>query len=92
MTLGFDVIIQGFVGGLLAIVGYFLNRTLQGLQSTLSEHKTKIDGLQQELMDLKCAMPVTYVLREDYIRTMADFGNKLDRLLAASNKSREANG
>lgn len=44
------------------------------------EQDRKIEEVKQELSDLKADLPLIYVTREDYIRTMNNVDNKLDKI------------
>ncbi len=41
----------------------------------------RLNKLERDVMEMKANMPLVYVFRDDYIRTMASFGNKLDKVL-----------
>lgn len=73
--------VQGVISVLLTAVAYFLKATREQIDRDMSERKKETDKLRDELTEMKSSLPRTYVLRDDYIRTMADFGRKLDRLL-----------
>lgn len=40
----------------------------------------KIEEVKQELSDLKADLPLIYTTREDFIRTMNNMDNKLDKI------------
>lgn len=84
MTVSLEVIVQGVIVTLLLVIGYFFKQTLAEIKGAIRDQRCETDELRKEFTDMKSSLPMTYVLREDYIRTMADFGNKLDRLLAAN--------
>lgn len=44
------------------------------------ENDKKIEEVKQELSDLKADLPLIYVTREDYIRTLNNVDNKLDKI------------
>lgn len=74
-------VVQSFIGGLLLVIAYFLKRYEKSIDEALKQHKQETDTLRQEIYRMQSALPQSYVFREDYIRTMADFNRKLDRLL-----------
>lgn len=81
-------VVQSFIGGLLLVVAYFLKRYEKQIDRSLEQHKQETDELRRELHSIQAMLPQSYVFREDYIRTMADFNRKLDRLLEHSNGGR----
>lgn len=80
--------VQLFVAGLLAVIARFFSRYEKQIDKAIDQHKKETDQLRSELHEMKAAMPQTYVFRDDYIRTMADFNRKLDRLLEHSGGGR----
>ena len=81
-------VVQSFIGGLLLVVAYFLKRYEKSIDDALKQHKRETDELRQEIYKMQSSLPQSYVFREDYIRTMADFTRKLDRILEHSNGGR----
>lgn len=65
---------------LIGVIAYFLKQLHKQITDNNNERKQEIDELRNDFDDLKERMPFTYVLREDYIRSMAAFGNKLDKI------------
>ena len=51
------------------------------LEATDKENKDEISAVRAELSDLKADLPLIYVTREDYIRTMNRIEDKLDQIL-----------
>ncbi|MED1851848.1 hypothetical protein P4V33_09300 [Brevibacillus borstelensis] len=65
---------------MIGIVAYFLRRLDRQIMDNDRDRKREIDELRNDFDEMKEKMPFTYVLREDYIRSMAAFGNKLDKI------------
>lgn len=65
---------------MMGIIAYFLKRLDNQISRSNDQVKQEIDGLRDDFEKFKDKMPFTYVLREDYIRSMAAFGHKLDKI------------
>lgn len=82
-------------------LAYFMKRTLDGYQKADEKNAAEIkeidkkqteevERLKTQLNELKSDLPLVYVLREDFIRTlnnvdkqMSDMNGKLDKILQA---------
>ena len=60
---------------------YFIKKTLAGLESADKQNAEHIERVEEKLNDLKSDLPLVYVTREDYIRTMNRIEDKLDQIL-----------
>ncbi len=60
---------------------YFIKKTLTGLESADKQNAEHIERVEEKLNDLKSDLPLVYVTREDYIRTMNRIEDKLDQIL-----------
>ena len=60
---------------------YFIKKTLAGLESADKQIAEHIERVEEKLNDLKSDLPLVYVTREDYIRTMNRIEDKLDQIL-----------
>jgi hypothetical protein len=66
-----------FVIGLIATAfGWFMTREVRSVESRLGRIESRLDTSQQELGKL----PMQYVSREDYLRTMTTLDERIDRL------------
>lgn len=62
-------------------LAYFIKKTLAGLESADKQNAEHIERVEEKLNDLKSDLPLVYVTREDYIRTMNRIEDKLDQIL-----------
>ena len=60
---------------------YLIKKTLTGLESADKQNAEHIERVEEKLNDLKSDLPLVYVTREDYIRTMNRIEDKLDQIL-----------
>ena len=60
---------------------YFIKKTLAGLESADKQNAEHIERVEEKLNDLKSDLPLVYVSREDYIRSMNRILVKLDQIL-----------
>ena len=90
-------IIQGIIMGLAGMTAYFARSTHARMEKDIEERKkeirelkadtrAEIGALRKEIDDMRCKMPFTYVLREDFLRLMASFEHKLDIALSRRSK------
>lgn len=56
------------------------------------ENEKRLEEVKQELSDLKADLPLIYVTREDYIRTMNNVDNKLDKIYDGMMRGGSASG
>ncbi|MCR4442949.1 MAG: hypothetical protein QHH10_12010 [Peptococcaceae bacterium] len=65
---------------LLAIgaIAYFLKDIKKTIDERLAKNEGRIEALEKEVSNLKSDLPFVYVLREDFIRAMANVEKKLD--------------
>ena len=62
-------------------LAYFIKKTLAGLENADQQNTDHIERVEEKLNDLKSDLPLVYVTREDYIRTMNRIEDKLDQIL-----------
>ncbi len=83
--------IQVGFGVLIAIIGFFTKRSVNqidegfkeikiSLKEELKKHDDKISGLEEKVHDIREELPQRFVMRDDYIRALAAFGNKLEKI------------
>ncbi|WP_312938868.1 hypothetical protein [Oscillibacter sp.] len=60
---------------------FFIKKTLTDLIAADKANAERIGKVEERLNDLKADLPLIYVTREDYIRTMNRVEEKLDRLI-----------
>lgn len=69
---------------------------MDDIKKSIKENNTKVNEvevkltndiskLREEMNDLKCDLPLVYVLREDFIRIMNNVDDKLDRIFNVMN-------
>lgn len=69
-----------FVGGGIGATGYFLKNLHRDIKTKFVETDKRIERLEREFMEHRAALPREFVLRDDFIRTIAGFDLKLDRM------------
>ncbi len=70
LTIGFGVIFGVF--------GYFLKDIRASVKEKQSEHTDEIKSIRKEFADFRADLPKEYVLRDDFIRTIAGIEKKMD--------------
>lgn len=85
--------LQTVITVLIGAVGWGIKNTLAELKNDNQKNREAIKKVEQDLSDLKSDLPIVYVLREDFIRSlnnvdtqMGKIDGKLDRLLIAGGK------
>lgn len=80
--------VQTAVTLVIGFVGWSFKSTLNDLKTAITKNRDDIESVKKEVSDLKSDLPLVYVLREDFIRTlnnvdkqMGDVNRKLDRIL-----------
>ncbi len=61
-------------------IGYFIKQTIKKQDTRITGVESECKRIDKDLADLKSDLPFIYVTREDYIRHMNAFENKLDRI------------
>ncbi len=70
-----------FVIGIgIGVIGYFLKSLHRDIREKFAEAEKKIAQVERDFMEFKALMPRQYVLKDDYIRTIASFDLKLDSM------------
>jgi uncharacterized membrane-anchored protein YhcB (DUF1043 family) len=62
---------------IIGILAFFLKRTFKNIDDIKKEQ----EEYEKEFNNFKTNMPFVYTLREDFIRVVAGFDNKLDKIL-----------
>lgn len=63
---------------MLGVVGYFLKDIRASINKSQEDQKGEIKELQNDLTKFKMTVAHQYVLKDDYIRTIASFDKKMD--------------
>jgi len=67
----------------IGIIGYFLRDMRTTVKEKFKEHDEKIDCIEGKYHDLREDLPQRFVMRDDYIRALSGFGNKLEKIYEA---------
>lgn len=70
-------------------LAFFMKKTLTGLENADKQNADHIERVEEKLNDLKADLPLVYVTREDYIRTMNRIEDKLDQILYGNQRKEE---
>jgi len=73
-------ILYGILCAALGIIGYFLRDIRQGTLSKHSAQDKKIECIEKDFGVLRESLPRIYVLRDDFIRSIAGLDNKVDNI------------
>ncbi len=73
---------------LVGLLMFFLKGFQRSIRDRFKEDQERIEKIETELHAFKEKMPEKYVLRDDWLRTMAAFDAKLDRIQEAVNELR----
>lgn len=73
-------ILSVFIGAGIGAVGYFLKNLHREIKTMFAETDERLKKVEREFMERKAALPKEYVLKDDYIRTIASFELKLDSM------------
>lgn len=65
----------------MGLLAFFMKRTLSSLEESDKKNAADIKAVAKDLADLKSDMPLVYVLREDFIRSMNSMEAKLDQVI-----------
>lgn len=61
---------------------FFIKRMLTDFERADRKNSAQIDKLEERFNDLKSDLPLLYVTREDFIRTLNNIERKIDQLIA----------
>lgn len=89
--MGIEQIIQLIPGIIVGVIGYFLNKTLKGIDEKIKENDQKIEevdtkltkkieGVGKELSDHKERVQRDFVTREDHAQSYGEISKKLDKI------------
>lgn len=76
----------------LGLIAYLLRDLKKSIEDKVSKNTSDIESLQEELSDLKADLPFVYVMREDFVRVMANVEVKLDKIYDYITKGGAKNG
>lgn len=65
---------------LLGVIGYFLRDIRSDIKENLKAQDKKIEKIAADLADFKAQLPMKYVIRDDFLRAIANQDYKLDML------------
>lgn len=65
----------------MGVLAFFMKRTLTELENSDKKNEDDIKSLKQTVNDLKSDLPMVYVLREDFIRSMNGMEQKLGQII-----------
>lgn len=72
----------------IALIGWGVKTAISDMKDAIKKNSDDIEKVKTELSELKSDLPLVYVLREDFIRTlnnvdkqMGDMNIKLDKIL-----------
>lgn len=81
-----DMIFSIGAGAILGIIGYFLKDIRSSIREQQKSNQEEIKVLRADLEELRAELPEKFVLRDDYIRTLSNLENKIERNFDAVNK------
>ncbi|MEF2965655.1 hypothetical protein V3851_07420 [Paenibacillus sp. M1] len=64
----------------IGVIGFFLKSTLAEVKSQNKKTEERVDALEEKIENLKSDLPFIYTTREDFIRTMNNVDNKLEKI------------
>ncbi|MBI5561305.1 MAG: hypothetical protein HY894_00390 [Deltaproteobacteria bacterium] len=68
------------IGAGLGVIGYFLKALHRDIKEGSARTDEKISMVERDFMEFKAELPRTFVMKDDYIRTIASFDLKLDSM------------
>jgi septation ring formation regulator EzrA len=73
---------------IIGVIGWSIKGAIADMKNAIKKNENDIQSVKKELSDLKSDLPLVYVLREDFIRTlnnvdkqMGNMNDKLDKIL-----------
>lgn len=81
-----DIIFSIGAGAILGLIGYFLKDIRASIREQQKTSQEEIKALRADLEELRAELPIKYVMRNDYIRTLSNLENKIERNFDAVNK------
>ena len=64
----------------IAVLGFFIKTTMSDFKNEIKDTKGNVEDLKEDLNNLKADLPLLYVTREDFIRTLNSIDKKLDKI------------
>jgi len=84
---------------MISLVAWGFRTTISEIRNATKKNTERIEKLEDNFNDLKSDLPLIYVLREDFVRSMnsvenkmGGIDNKLDRLLEKTAKGGKSDG
>ena len=65
----------------ISFIAYLLKELKDGFNEALRDNTLEIRRTQEDLQMLAKNLPLTYVLREDFLRVVANLDTKVDRVI-----------
>ncbi|TEB09155.1 hypothetical protein [Pelotomaculum propionicicum] len=85
-------VLQGIYTAALGLIAYLVRDLKNSIENKVKKNTSDIESLQKELGDLKADLPFVYVMREDFVRAMANVEVKLDKIYDYITKGGTKNG
>ncbi|GAB6158293.1 hypothetical protein JCM39194_14930 [Desulfotomaculum varum] len=84
----FMFVLQTITTLVIGLIGWGVKTAISDMKDAIKKNTVDIEKVKTELSELKSDLPLVYVLREDFIRTlnnvdkqMGDMNIKLDKIL-----------
>ncbi len=84
----FMFVLQTITTLVIGLIGWGVKNAISDMKDAIKKNSVDIEKVKTELSELKSDLPLVYVLREDFIRTlnnvdkqMGDMNIKLDKIL-----------
>lgn len=62
------------------VIAHFLKDIRASFQREQREQNEEIDGLRDDLAELKASLPHQYVIKDDFVREISGLHHKIDRI------------
>ncbi|MDR3561891.1 MAG: hypothetical protein P4N59_10720 [Negativicutes bacterium] len=69
-----------------AVIGYFLRDIREGIKEKQKCHDEAIEKVKEDLSHFKQSLPITYVLRDDFLRAISNLEIKFDNVAKVVNE------
>jgi chromosome segregation ATPase len=73
-------IIAGLASAAIGVIGYLLKDIRSTLKERLDDHDDDIENIKDDISKFKERLPQQYVLRDDFLRAIANLDNKVDNI------------
>lgn len=85
-------VLQGITTIAVGLIAYLLRDLKKTFEDKVQKNSTDIEAVKKDLNDLKADLPFVYVMREDFIRAMANVEVKLDKIYELLTKGGASHG